>query len=257
MSVTGSQSSQGCRVCGGGPTVNSHLFPRALGHDLRGQEKHIYVGGVAAPGRRTVQAGLSDHGILCATHEAVLNPYDTYGIEFCRTFSSKFQHPEPNIWRVRGVDGDQLARFWLAVLWRFSVSALPEAAMVRLGPYENVLRDILFFNATCSPEPAIVMLRYRSRVIPPENVCFPPYASKFPPFRHLDAYGMAVAGLHAFVKLDPQPLAYSSHLITINGKDEANGGYLDLEKTEQFRRMRMIAKNMSLKPSPPRRQPGT
>ena len=196
---------------------------------------------------------MSDHGILCATHEAMLHPYDTYGIEFCRTFSSKALLPAPNIWRVCGVDGDQLTRFWLAVLWRFSVSALPEAAEVRLGSYEKILRDILFFGASCSPEPAIVIMRYRSGVIPPENVCFPPYVSKFPPSGHLHAYGMAVAGLHAWVKLDHQPLPCLAHLTTINGKHEAKGGYLELEQTSQFQHMLKIAENMSLKPSPPRR----
>jgi hypothetical protein len=151
------------------------------------------------------------------------------------------------------VDGDQLTRFWLAGLWRFSVSTLPEAAMVRLHPYEKILRGILFFNAPCSPEPAVEMLRYRSRVIPPENVCFTPYISKFPPFKHLNAYGMAVAGLHAFIKLDRQPLPSLSQLVTINGKHEANGGYLQLEETDQFQNMQKVAGNMSLKPSHPRR----
>jgi len=252
MSVTGPKQSPTCRVCGGGPTVNAHLFPRALAHDLRGQAKHLYVGGVAAPGRQTVQAGLSDQGILCSTHEAKLGPYDTYGVGFCRTFASRVKHPAPNIWRISDVDGDLLTRFWLAVLWRFGVSTLPQAALVRLGPYEHVLRDILFSDAPCSPEPAVITLRYCSRTIPPENVCFPPYRSAFPPSGHLFAYGMAIAGLHAFVKLDRRPLPAHFHAATINGKREISGGYLELEETHQFQRMRQIAKNMALKPSYPR-----
>lgn len=255
MSSTGSPLSPTCRVCGGGPLIDAHLFPRALAHDLRGQEKHLYVGATAAPGRRIIQAGLFDRGILCSKHEAALGSYDDYGIEFCRTFSSKIQHPAPNIWRVRDVDGDRLTRFWLAVLWRFAVSTLPEAALVRLGPYEDQLRDILFFNKPCSTEPAVTMLRYRSHTMPAENVCFPPYASKFSPFRHLNAYGMAISGVQAFVKLDRQPLPASYHAITINGKYEVNGGYLDLEKTHQFQLLRQTARNMNLKAAPRRQLP--
>jgi hypothetical protein len=255
MSVTGSSQPSVCRVCGGRPTINAHLFPRALGHDLRGREKHLYVGGAEAPGRRIVQAGLSDRRILCSAHEAALGVYDDYGIEFCRTFSSKVQHPAPNIWRVRDVDGDRLTRFWLAVLWRFGVSTLPEAAMVQLGPYEGRLRDILFSNAPCSIEPAVTMLRYRSHVMPPENICFTPYASHFPPLR-LKAHGMAVSGFHAFVKLDRQPLPHLSHMATVNGKSEVNGGYLQLEATQQFQRLRQIAKQMSLKANTRYQEPG-
>jgi len=59
---------------------------------------------------------------------------------------------------------------------------------------------------------------------------------------------MAVAGLHAFVKLDRQPLPPLSHALTINGKHEISGGYLELEKTHQFQRLRQIAKNMGVKP---------
>jgi hypothetical protein len=246
MPGTGSSKPSVCRVCGGSPTINAHLFPRALGHDLRSQEKHLYVGAATAPGRRIVQAGLSDRGILCSAHEAALGIYDDYGIGFCRSFSSKVQHPAPNIWRMRDVDGDRLTRFWLAVLWRFAVSTLPEAAMVQLGPYEAYLHDILFSNAPCSIEPAITMLRYRSHVMPPENVCFPPYVSRFPPFR-LKAYGMAVSGFHAFVKLDRQSLPHLAYMATVNGKSEVTGGYLQLEATHQFQGLLQIAQNIGRK----------
>jgi len=247
-----------CSVCGTGPTIDAHLFPRALGHDLRGREKHLFVGAVAAPGRRTVQAGLFDPGILCGAHEAELGPYDTYAIEFFRTFRARCQHPAPNIWRVHGADGDQLTRFWVAVLWRFGVSRLREAGLVNLGPFADRLRDILFSHTPCSVEPAVIMCRYRSRVMRPENICFPPYASKFPmpPSLHgvpsLNAYGIAVAGFQAFVKLDDRPLPPMGHALTINGKAEITGGYIEFETTEQFRRMLQVANNMAQKPNPRR-----
>jgi hypothetical protein len=168
-----------CRVCGLGPTIDAHLFPRALGHDVRGNEKHLFVGGADAPGRRIVQAGLFDPTILCADHDGRLGAYDDYGIAFCRDFAARCSHPAPDIWRVRDVDADRLVRFWVAILWRFSLSCLVEAAKIKLGPYEDRLRDILFAGADCSVEPAIIMLRYRSAAIPPENICFTPYASAF------------------------------------------------------------------------------
>jgi hypothetical protein len=239
---------RGCRICGGSPLIDAHLFPRALAHDLRGEEKHLFVGAAGAPGRRIVQAGLFDRKILCSEHEAALGIYDAYGIEFCRTFPARVQHVTPNTWRVRDVDGDLLSRFWLSVLWRFAVSTLPETALVQLGPYEDHLRDILFCHFPCTVEPAVMMLRYRSHVIPPENICFAPYKSKFPPFRFA-AYSMAISGFHAFIKLDRQPLPRSHVGLTINGKEEICGGYLELEKTKQFQTMRRMVNNMGIKPS--------
>jgi hypothetical protein len=234
-----------CRVCGSGSTIDAHLFPRALAHDLRGAEKHLLIGAADAPGRRIVQAGLFDRGILCAEHDGALGDYDNYGITICREFGARASHPAPDIWFVPGVDGDRLVRFWLAILWRFSLSSLPEAAGVTLGPYEDVLRDILFAGADCFIEPAIFMLRYRSAVIPPENICFPPYASAFPgqPNR-MCAYGIAVAGLHAVVKLDSQPLAPKVWPSMINGKIGIVGGYMQFEDTNQYPVMLQVAHNM-------------
>jgi hypothetical protein len=240
-----------CRVCGRGPTIDAHLFPRALAHDLRGEEKHLFVGAAAAPGRRIVQAGLFDPRILCATHEGALGAYDDYGIEFCRSFQSKCQHPARNIWRVHDVDGDLLTKFWLAILWRFGVSQLREASLVRLGPFEDRLRDILFSNAPCSAEPAILMVRYRSHVLRPENICLPPYATDFPILSsgRRRAYSMSVAGFQVLVKVDSQPLPGLVHNITINGKSEITGGYVEFEQTKQFDGFVRIAKNIGQRPA--------
>jgi hypothetical protein len=240
-----------CRIGGAacGPTIEAHLFPRALARDLRADHKHLYVGGVDAPGKRIVQAGLYDHHILCAEHDNVLGGYDDYGIDFCRTFAAKRQHPDPNIWRIEDVNADLLVKFWLAILWRFSISSLPEAAKVQLGPHDNRFRDILFGGADCSVEPAIIMVRYRSVKVQPENICFVPYRSKFPaPSAHLNGYGIAVAGLLAFVKVDGQRLAPQWHETTINGKSVIHGGYLDFEQTNQFQAMLTIVRNMGMKP---------
>jgi hypothetical protein len=238
-----------CRVCDSTMTINAHLFPRALGHDLRGDQKNLFVGSAAAPGRRIVQAGLSDTGILCADHDRALGEYDRYGTEFCRAFHTNCRHVIPDMWEVYGVDSDKLVKFWLAILWRFSISTVPQAAQVRLGPYEDRLRDILFHGADCSVEPAITMLRYRSGTVPSENICFIPNSTAFPGDQtRLNAYGVAISGFHAFVKLDSQPLSRDLHQVTINGKHDIAGGYLQLEKAQQFQQMRKIARNMRLKP---------
>jgi hypothetical protein len=213
----------------------------------------LFVGATVAPGRKIVQAGLFDRGILCADHEAALGPYDDYGIEFCRNFRARHRDHDPNGWSVANVDGDQLARFWLAVLWRFSLSTRPETAMVQLGPFEDRVRDILFAGTPCSVDPAIIMFRYQARVIPPDNVCFPPYKSFFPGTDRIRAYGLAVGGFHALVKVDGRRLPRDFYAATINGKSEVLGGYLELEKSHQFRVMLQIVKNMSLRPGSPRK----
>src|SRR5215469_18157516 len=97
-----------CRVCGSSATIEAHLFPRALAHDIRGHHKQLFVGAASTPGRRIVQAGLFDRGILCSAHEAALGLYDDYGIDFCRNFKTSCHHLAPNIWQVSP---------WMATSW--------------------------------------------------------------------------------------------------------------------------------------------
>jgi len=236
-----------CRICGD-PTIKAHLFPRALAHDMRAGQKHLLVGGVASPGSRVVQSGLVDKAILCAKHDGILGDYDNYGIQFCRTFANTATAPAPDIWHVAGVDGDKLTRFWLASLWRFAISNFPEAQGVTLGVFEPAIRDILFNGASCSTEPAVMLVRYKAHRIPAENICFPPYASAF--FGSTcNAYGMAIGGFQAFVKIDGPPLAAPFQELTINGKTDITGGYIQYENTEQYRRSVQIAANIALKTS--------
>ncbi len=173
------QTQAGCRgrgrSCCCAPLIEAHLYPRALIHELRGAHNHVFTGGADEPGKRIVQAGLFDRGILCKKCDGELGNYDDCGIEFCRNFPKHHVDPKPRIWKVKGVDGDRLVRFWLACLWRFSVSTIDEARLVKLGPFEERIREILFSNAPCSTELAVIMMRYQSQKIPPEHVCFVPY----------------------------------------------------------------------------------
>lgn len=229
---------------------SSHTCFRALAHELRGGHKHLYVGGVASPGRLIVQSELVDKTILCAKHDGILGDYDSYGIQFCRTFAKTATAPLPDTWHVANIDGDKLARFWLASLWRYAISNRQEAQGVTLGSREPALRDILFKGASCSTEPAVMLLRYKARVIPAENICFPPYASTYP-LLGCAAYGMAVGGFQAFVKIDGPPLSAPMQALTINGKTDIMCGTIKYEDTEQYRRSVQIADNMALRPSRP------
>jgi hypothetical protein len=92
-----------------------------------------------------------------------------------------------------------------------------------------------------------MMLRYKARVITAENICFPPYASAFHGSTG-NAYGMAIAGFQAFVKIDGPPLDAPMQGLTINGKTNITGGTLQFEDTEQYRRSVQIACNMARRP---------
>ena len=231
--------------CDRSPTIDAHLFPRALAHDMRGQHKHLLVGSATNPGRKIQQAGVSDKNILCKECDGHLGNYDKFGIEFCRSFGKTHQALTTAIFRISPVDTDRLARFFLAILWRFSISKVPEAKHVSLGPFENNFRDILFLGLSCNTEPAVTMLRYRSSIIAAENICYAPFRSRFMDIQGLNAYTVCIGGFRVCVKTDSRPAPPDVRPPIINGKTGIIGGFVDFEQTSEYKSSVRIAHNMA------------
>ena len=233
--------------CGHSPTIEAHLYPRALMHDIRAHHKHLYTGSATTPGRRIHQSGFIDKGILCTKCDGHLGKYDTFGIALCRNFPTTHQRVDAETFCIPSVDTDSVVKFFLSMLWRFSISTIAEAQKIALGPYQNTFRDILFLGAQCSAEPAVTLLRYRSYKIPAENICYPPFKIHLTGQR-LTGYSVCVGGFRAFVKTDARPMPQGLAPFVINGKQDIVGGFLDWETTAEYRRSVQMAGNMARKP---------
>lgn len=135
-----------CRLCGETkPLIKAHIFPQALAKDVgtRDDPGRVYALNGAHP--RRLPTGWYDTAILCEQCDGrVLGPLDTYGVEFLRAVDQYHLHaPAPNGARLAsrpGADPVRLKSFLLSVLWRSTVSRLPEFAGVSLGPFEPALR---------------------------------------------------------------------------------------------------------------------
>jgi len=233
--------------CGHRPTIEAHLYPRALMHDIRAHHKHLYTGSATSPGRTINQSGFIDKGILCKPCDGHLGKYDTFGIAFCRSFTKIHQRVDHDTFRIQSADTDIVVKFFLSMLWRFSISTIPEASKVALGPYQDMLRDILFLGAACNPEPAVTLLRYRSYKILPQNICYAPFKIHVGGQR-LTGYSICVGGFRAFVKTDARPIPPQLTPFVINGTQVIVGGFLDWETTAEYRRSVAMAGSMALKP---------
>lgn len=125
-----------CIVCGDANTVKSHIFPRALMHDIRGDGKHVVEASTHQQGPKFHQSGLWDDHILCRKHEQALGPLDDYGVRFCRTAMAKARPmPAINGYYAHNPKPELLRRFAVSVVWRFAVSR--HGRSVELGPYEK------------------------------------------------------------------------------------------------------------------------
>lgn len=109
-----------CMVCGATMMARAHLFPRALMHEIRRDEKHMLAISAFAGGRPGyLQSGEVSTRILCHRHEKATQRFDDAAIRMIRTFSQRARLAyEGRAWHVANPKADDLTRFIHATIWR-------------------------------------------------------------------------------------------------------------------------------------------
>ncbi len=184
-------------MCGGTPTVRSHLLPAAFGRALKGDGPNFWIGTTEKPGRTVSQSGLVDR-FLCRPHEEAIHDYEAYAIEFVRQFELSDAEVEARLFRRDGTDNAALVRFVCSVLWRYHHSARPETEDVDLGEWEHNFRD-LTFGGSINQAPDVVMRAIHQTLLPKEAFMLTPALSDMWGRRGLQ---FTLPGLILNVKLD-------------------------------------------------------
>jgi len=151
-----------CALCGREDRLcDSHVIPEFIYKPLYSARRRM-VGFLFKNGeikRRYLQKGLREK-LLCAECEELLNTrYEQPSLSYWRTITSFRSCPPPSmsmsmveggplglkmkLLRFRGFDYDKFKLFLISILWRSSVSTLPEFWQVRLGQHEERLRAML------------------------------------------------------------------------------------------------------------------
>lgn len=210
--------SKSCVICGEGPTVKSHLLPRAVAHDIRADQKSLWLGSIHHDGYEMSQSGVYDW-LLCDEHESAIGGYETYAINFCRDFTLTAGEVAAREFRRDETDNDKLIRFACSVLWRHHACDLPVAKGVNVGGWEPTLRAITFDNAPVL-EPSVVLARYAPNGLPDDKWAIPPAQSKFDDRR---VWSFVIYGMIFMVKLDKRPFSPSTQKALLNGRDVVFG----------------------------------
>ena len=97
-----------CMICGDGPTVRSHLFPRSFGHMIRNGASDVLIGSLREAGKRISKGAPFDEHILCAEHDGLIGKFDKFAVEFCRGFDAAERKEDGNAFIRHDVRPD----FW-------------------------------------------------------------------------------------------------------------------------------------------------
>lgn len=189
-----------CLVCAKGPTVKSHIFPRALMHDLRAEGAFVHQIVDGSSGTKYLQSGPFDDGILCSEHESAMQSADKYAVEFCRRVRATLPQFDGDNY-VPNPKPKLLVRFAYQTIWRFCASGHGRELQT-LGPYEPEIRSAIFEGGDSS----IPMLIARNHLLGfdglESTIAIAPFPIRLAGIR---AWLFAVGGVHFYVKLDRRP----------------------------------------------------
>jgi hypothetical protein len=201
-----------CRYCGQlQPLVKAHIIPEAFFRAIgTGREAPLLITNVASrPHARRAPIGVYDNQILCDTCERRFDKVDAYGTKtLLHTLRGDALVPfrrgrdVVGFWTT-GIDQQLLKRFFVATLWRASVSTHPFFERVRLGPkFEDLAK-----NSVTEGEMPPVFGALISCWIGPdgrdEHVGFMnPFAERYDDIR---GYRFYFGRFTAYVKVDQRP----------------------------------------------------
>jgi len=152
---------------------------------------------------RVSQSGLWDDSILCSRCDNLLGKSENYAH---KVFTSVREHGSDKVWQRKAVDGvncDTLMRFFCGILYKFSITSCNNG-QISLGPYQQVCRDIAFFNTTIPPDVDAFVFR-PIRYVGDDQVFV--YRTPLPDrYNGINHFRMMIGGMLIFVKLDKRPI---------------------------------------------------
>lgn len=134
-----------CIVCGNGPTVKSHLFPRALMLDMKRDARTLVESSHHRAGYVERQNGPWDDRFLCKTHEDMAGGGDDYVVRLSRRLPGDATvHPKGGALQIDNPEPSLLMRFIYGTIWRHVVAPSTVGDGRRLGPYRRRFEAALF-----------------------------------------------------------------------------------------------------------------
>jgi hypothetical protein len=241
MKLTMTRIDPTCLICGGTPTVKSHLLPAAVGRDIKGDDKSFWVGSKRHDGKTISQSGIFDR-FLCEAHERAFHRYEDTTLDFCRTLGITPDEQRVGAFLRHDTDNEAVIRFACSVLWRYHQSGRIEASAVDVGGWEPVLRRITF-DGDMTGAPDVITTSLHTQFIPVDRFAISPSRSKFD---DRVIWNIVMYGLAMIVKLDKRPFPTPGvQAAVINGRNFI-AGRVQPFSMEDARDMKVISKRMML-----------
>ena len=133
-----------CRLCLNKRELkNSHIIPEFIYATLYDDKHRFHVlSNSSVRGPAKLQKGIREH-LLCGECEGSLSKYERYMSLILSGRLDVKSSRDGKLVTLEGLDYKQLRLFGLSVLWRASVSSLHMFEQVKLGPHEEIIRQMI------------------------------------------------------------------------------------------------------------------
>jgi hypothetical protein len=230
--------------------VKAHIIPQSFARLVQGQSGPNVM--LSEEGTTMkLPRGVYDPRILCEQCDGHLNTrYDEPAFRFFRSFDlaatkiidlrrSPYEDT-PSYFELPTADCDMLSGFVLSVLWRSSISKRPEFSDIRLGPYEDQVREVLWGLRPLSSLRSfeLTIHRYRSPQVEIDKTYSLPGRIIG---SDLTVYGFACLGFDIQAKVDNRPLPRCFNHFVINRTKVLRGLIINFDETRQARELCRMA----------------
>lgn len=186
-----------CANCGEIATVKAHLIPQAFAREVRGGDKQHALTDNNISSFQPSQNGRYDDSILCANCDNRLGKDEKYAFETLAAIRAESVDLVNRAFMADGVDGDRLLRFAAGIIWKYALTK-PHYGRIEIGPFRQMLREVLFEDGPGSPAIDAFLLKLHSG---DDSVYF--YrAPSLERYEGLNFSRFAVGGFIFLVKLD-------------------------------------------------------
>ncbi len=220
--------------CSSTELIEAHIIPSSFAAFIRGDDPNIANVQLTLHSAKDAfpQLGEYDPGILCGDCDGKLGILDGYAIKICRDFS-KLAVKSGAFYEMPDVDGDLLGKFFLSIIWRASLSTRPNFAEIDLGPYNDVVRDMIFSDAPLASNVAlqVALERLESIHLDASKIVSIPRPSSL---GGRNGYGFMIGGFRVYVKVDKRPLPGNQTNGVLGGKGALRLFARRFEDTSEF-----------------------
>ncbi len=232
-----------CQLCDKEkPLVRSHLVARCLLEPLKaGGHVSRYHGKLGVLPART-PTGEYDTEILCADCDSYFSPWENYSSRFLHKEAPRI---EPNARRdfyaIQQYDYASLKLCFLSILWRMSVSRRSIYVDIDLGPYEQLIRQMLLDkNPGLATEFPILLERYKNSI--GAATMWGPVRIKHEGF---NMFRLGLPGYRINIKVDKKPLRPDIQSSCISPNEPLKVIFCRMDQGKQNELLRSVFANES------------